>query len=117
MKKIVVVYSRGLADRAKKHVEYLKTAETTQTIIDLLPKLVKVYNDKGEFRSEVDILAQKLDIIKAHDEVHVLWDGTDPDAAVLIGMGLALDKEVVSYYVAPIGIRKYLWEVRAKGQE
>ena len=112
--KVCIVYSKGLVEKAKKHINYLKTALGSETHINMLPKVVKVFDDKGGFRSEVDILGQKLDAVKSCDELHILWDGTDPDVALVIGMGLACKKEVVSYYVAPIGIRKYLWEVKAK---
>jgi hypothetical protein len=111
--KVCIVYSRGLAEKAKKHISYIKTSIGQDTVIDLMPKLIKVYDDKGEFRNETDILSQKLEIIKKYDEIHVFWDGTDPDAAVIIGMAFACKINIVSYYVSPVGIRKYLWEVRA----
>jgi hypothetical protein len=112
-KKVCIVYSRGLIEKAKKHVNYVKTAMGNETLIDLMPKLIRVYDDKGNFRDEADILSQKLNIVKDYDEMHIFWDGTDPDAAVIIGMALALEKDIVSYYVSPVGIRKFLWEVRA----
>lgn len=111
--KVCIVYSRGLVEKAKKHITYVKTSMGENTIVDLMSKLIKVYDDKGNFRTEEDILIQKLNIVKEYDEMHIFWDGTDPDAAVIIGMAFALEKQIISYYVSPVGIRKFLWEVRA----
>jgi hypothetical protein len=112
-KRVCIVYSRGLAEKAKKHVNYIKTSIGQDTVVDLLPKMIKVYDDKGEFRNETDILMQKFEIITKYDEIHIFWDGTDPDAAVIIGMAFASRIDIISYYVSPVGIRKFLWEVRA----
>ena len=117
MKKICIVSSRGLADKVKRHISYIKSSMSEPQQIEVLSRRVSVFDDKGNFMAESKILEQKLQVVKECDILHVLWDGVDPDAATIIGMGLAFGKEVVSYYVAPVGIRKYLWEVRNKSEE
>lgn len=111
---ICVVHSRGLRDKAIRFAEELRN---DGGLVCVLSKKVKIKDDKGKFLSELDIIKQKIDVISGSDEVQILWDGECSEVPLLVGAALALKKKIVTTYVAPVSVKKYLWETRVKREK
>ena len=111
---ICVVHSRGLRDKAIRFAEELRN---DGGLVCVLSKKVKIKDAKGKFLSELDIIKQKIEVISGSDEIQILWDGECSEIPLLVGAALVLKKKIVTTYVAPVSVKKYLWETRVKREK
>jgi hypothetical protein len=111
---ICVVHSRGLRDKAVRYAEELRNGNE---LVCVVSKKVSIKDSKGKFLSESEILQQKVDIVKSSDEVHILWDGECSEVPLLVGAAIAEKKKIVTSYVSPVSIKRFLWEKRPVKKE
>jgi hypothetical protein len=106
---ICVIHSRGLRDKAVRYAEELRDGNG---LVCVISKKVNIKDAKGKFLCESDILQQKVDIVKSSDEVHVIWDGECSEVPLLLGAAIAGKKKIITSYVSPVSVKRFLWEKR-----
>ena len=76
-KQVCIIYSRGLKDKANTYSDLLRDAGC---LVCVLGRRINIKDSKGKLLTEMDIMEQKLDLLKGADEIHFLWDGQDNEA-------------------------------------
>ena len=108
-KKVCVVHSRGLRDRA---IDYTDKIRNNGALVCILSKEIRVKDENRNFLTETEIFDQKVEVIKGCDELHILYDGNDKEIPMIIGAAHVLNKGILMVMANVDSIFRFLREKR-----
>ena len=92
MRKIFIIHSKGLTDRASKLADQLRSEGC------------EVYVPGVETPQETDVLTISeinREAMRKAEEVRIIWDGTSHGVVFDLGMAFAMEKKIKLEYVIP----------------
>jgi nucleoside 2-deoxyribosyltransferase len=98
-KKIFIIQSKGLTDRASELATRLR-AEGCEVYVPVI--------QTRQDTDELTIASANREAMRQADEVHVIWDGTSHGVIFDIGMAFAMEKPIRLEYVIPKSMKNLL---------